>query len=75
MADEVLIERDGGIATIILNRPDRLNALTWAMWQGVSDAMAALDREDDIRCIVLRRREGVRPRRRHRRIRRAALER
>lgn len=54
MADEVLIERDGGIATVVLNRPERLNALTWAMWEGVGDAMAALAAEDDIRCIVLR---------------------
>jgi enoyl-CoA hydratase len=54
MADEVLIERDGGIVTVILNRPDRLNALTWAMWQGVGDGVRALDGDDDVRCIVLR---------------------
>jgi enoyl-CoA hydratase len=54
MTDEVLIERDGGIVTVTLNRPDRLNALTWAMWEGVRDAFAALEGEDDVRCIVLR---------------------
>ena len=54
MADEVLIEREGGIVTLTLNRPERLNALTWAMWRGVRDAFAALDGEDDVRCIVLR---------------------
>lgn len=54
MANEVLIERDGGIATVILNRPERLNALTWAMWEGVGEAMAALAAEEAIRCIVLR---------------------
>ena len=54
MADEVLIRREGGIATVTLNRPERLNALTWAMWEGVGAAMATLDAEDDIRCIVLR---------------------
>jgi enoyl-CoA hydratase len=54
MADEVLIERDGGIVTVTLNRPDRLNALTWAMWEGVRDAFAALEPQDDVRCIVLR---------------------
>ena len=54
MADLVLLERDGAIATVTLNRPERLNALTLAMWEGVGEAMAALDAEEDIRCIVLR---------------------
>jgi enoyl-CoA hydratase len=54
MADEVLIERDGGVVTVVLNRPDRLNALTWAMWEGVRDAFAGLEGEGDVRCIVLR---------------------
>jgi len=54
MADEVLIERDGGIVTVVLNRPDRLNALTWAMWEGVRNAFALLEMEDEVRCIVLR---------------------
>ncbi|MGO8915792.1 MAG: enoyl-CoA hydratase/isomerase family protein [Stellaceae bacterium] len=54
MAQEVLIERDDGIVTVTLNRPDRLNALTWAMWEGVRDAFTALEVEDDVRCVVLR---------------------
>lgn len=54
MAQEVLIDRDGSIVTVTLNRSDRLNALTWAMWEGVRDAFASLDAEDDVRCIVLR---------------------
>lgn len=54
MAQEVLIEREDGIVTVMLNRPERLNALTWAMWEGVRDAFAALEAEDDVRCIVLR---------------------
>jgi enoyl-CoA hydratase len=54
MAQEVLIERDRGIVTVTLNRPDRLNALTRAMWEGVRDAFASLEPEDDVRCIVLR---------------------
>lgn len=54
MVSEVLIERDGGVITVVLNRPDRLNALTWAMWEGVRDAFALLEVEDDVRCIVLR---------------------
>jgi enoyl-CoA hydratase len=54
MAEFVRVEREDAIATVILDRPERLNALTWAMWQGVGEAMAALAPDDDIRCIVLR---------------------
>lgn len=54
MADEVLIERDGSIVTLTLNRPERLNALTWAMWEGVRDALAGLEGDDEVRCIVMR---------------------
>lgn len=53
-ADPVLVERDGAIATVVLNRPERLNALDKAMWMRLGDAMRALDAEDALRCIVLR---------------------
>ncbi|HLJ65545.1 MAG TPA: enoyl-CoA hydratase-related protein [Stellaceae bacterium] len=54
MAASVVVEREGSIATVILNRPERLNALTWDMWQGVGEAIEALARDDEVRCIVLR---------------------
>ena len=50
----VLIERDGVRATVVLNRPDKLNALTLAMWQGVGEAFRALDGDEGVRCVVLR---------------------
>jgi enoyl-CoA hydratase len=54
MAQEVVIERDGGIVTVTLNRPERLNALTWVMWEGAGNAFTSLEADDDVRCIVLR---------------------
>ncbi|RAU45515.1 MULTISPECIES: enoyl-CoA hydratase-related protein [unclassified Pseudomonas] len=51
---EVLVERDGGIATVILNRPEKLNATTLSMWQSLNDTMAMLDTDDQVRCIVIR---------------------
>lgn len=50
----ILVARDGGIATVTLNRPDRLNALNRGMWQGLGDTMRALSAEDALRCVVLR---------------------
>ncbi len=52
--DAVLIKRDGPIATVTLNNPERLNALNRAMWQALGAAMHALSADDALRCIVLR---------------------
>lgn len=54
MSELVLVRRDGDIATVTLNRPDKLNALSKALWRAVGDAIAALDSEEGVRCIVLR---------------------
>jgi enoyl-CoA hydratase len=53
-SDLALVQRDGDIATVILNRPDKLNALNKALWLAVGEAFAALDQDDAVRCIVLR---------------------
>ncbi|HEX6019433.1 MAG TPA: enoyl-CoA hydratase-related protein [Burkholderiaceae bacterium] len=52
--DLVLVERDGAVATVVLNRPDKLNALTRPMWQRLGEAMHALSDDDALRCVVLR---------------------
>ncbi len=54
MSDAILVERDGAIATVTLNRPERLNALDKAMWSHLGSAMQELDGDDSLRCIVLR---------------------
>jgi enoyl-CoA hydratase/carnithine racemase len=54
MTDTILVERDGAIATIILNRPEKLNALTRAMWSRLGATVQQLGAERDVRCILLR---------------------
>lgn len=54
MDEIVRVERNTDIATVILNRPDKLNALNKALWQGVGAAMTQLASDDSLRCIVLR---------------------
>jgi enoyl-CoA hydratase len=54
MEDTIVLQRDGAIATVVLNRPDKLNALTRAMWVRVGQIFDQLQRDDDLRCIVIR---------------------
>ncbi len=52
--DTILVERDADIATVVLNRPEKLNALTRPMWRRLGDVFETLATEDDLRCVVLR---------------------
>ena len=52
--ETILVQRDDAIATVVLNRPEKLNALTRSMWQRLGEVIDGLSREDDVRCIVLR---------------------
>ena len=54
MGETTLVERDGPIATVVLNRPDKLNALTRPMWRALGDAVRVLSADDTLRCIVIR---------------------
>ncbi len=39
----VLLARDGDIATLTLNKPERLNALDEGMWRALGEIFTALD--------------------------------
>jgi len=54
MSDVILVERDGFVATVVLNRPDKLNALTKPMWQRLGEVMRVLSADDAPRCVGLR---------------------
>ena len=49
----ILVERAEPIATAIINRPDKLNALNWDLVAELADELEKLDADDAIRCIVL----------------------
>jgi len=53
-ADTILVRRDADIATVTLNRPEKLNALTRPMWQRLGEVMRELSADDSLRCIVIR---------------------
>jgi enoyl-CoA hydratase len=54
VADLVQTLRDGAIATVVLNRPEKLNALTKAMWQALGETVTRLSADDGLRCVILR---------------------
>ncbi len=54
MNDQIEVSRDGDIATVVLNRPAKLNALTRSMWVDLGTAIARLSADATLRCIVLR---------------------
>jgi 2-(1,2-epoxy-1,2-dihydrophenyl)acetyl-CoA isomerase len=51
--ETIIIERDTGIVTITLNRPERKNAGNGQMWQELSDAVAEVARRREDRVLVL----------------------
>src|SRR3977135_841209 len=49
-----LFEKDvDGVATITLDRPERLNALTFEVYRELTDTFAALRSEDSVRVVVI----------------------
>ena len=47
------VEIDGPVATLTLNRPEAMNALSRAMRTALRDALVKLDADDSVRAIVL----------------------
>ena len=54
MSDPILVSRDGAIATVSLNNPERLNALNRAMWARLGVVIRELSEDDSLRCVVVR---------------------
>jgi enoyl-CoA hydratase len=54
MSGQVLLQRDGAIATITLDNPTRMNAMSRAMWEAVGANFTALSADDSVRCVVIR---------------------
>ena len=51
--DTFQYEQCEGVATITLNRPERLNALTFEVYRELTDTFAALRNETDVRVVVI----------------------
>lgn len=50
----IRVARDGNSSTIIIDRPDRRNALNWDMIGSLGDAVATCDADPDCHCIIIK---------------------
>jgi len=53
MSEHVRVERSGGVLAVTLNRPERRNAITVAMYAALADAVESATGDDSIRVISL----------------------
>jgi len=51
---DILVERGGPIATVVINRAAKLNAMTKPMWRELGESISELSADDSVRCIILR---------------------
>jgi enoyl-CoA hydratase/carnithine racemase len=54
MAEDVRVERNGGVTAITLARPERRNAITVAMYSALADAIEAASADESARLITIR---------------------
>jgi len=53
MTDHVLSELSGGVLTLTINRPEKKNALTRAMYQALADGIDGAANNKDVRCVLI----------------------
>jgi len=51
---KLLVEHDGAIGRMVFANAARRNAINAAMWRGIPDAIAQFNKDEQVRCIVLR---------------------
>ena len=51
---ELEVTQDGAVLTVLFNRPEARNAMTFAMYEGLEEACARADADDSVRVMVLR---------------------
>ena len=54
MTDDIIrLEKNGAIATLILNNPQKRNALNLDAWRRLTELAAELEADDDLRCVLV----------------------
>jgi len=53
MTEKILVQRDGTIARIIFNQPEKRNAVSLEMWEAVEQALAEFEADPTVRILIL----------------------
>ena len=54
MTSPILLTTDGAVATVVLNNPAKMNAITLEAWAELGRVMRKLSADEQLRCVVLR---------------------
>ncbi len=54
MTDTILVGREESIVTVTLNRPEKLNALSYEMYDALGRAFETISADEGVRCVVIR---------------------
>ncbi|MCV2490227.1 enoyl-CoA hydratase/isomerase family protein [Geodermatophilus sp. YIM 151500] len=54
MTDDLAVTQDGAVLTVVFDRPEQRNAMTFAMYEGLFEACEQADADDSVRVLVLR---------------------
>jgi len=53
MPELLQVERDGEVAVVTLNRPEKRNVMSLAMWRGLAEVYSDFARRSDVRVVIL----------------------
>jgi len=54
LANEILVNRDGEIVTVVFNRPEVRNAISYDMWGELREVARQIGTDETVRCVVFR---------------------
>jgi enoyl-CoA hydratase/carnithine racemase len=54
MTEDIVVEHDGAVATVTLNRPKSHNAITLGMYESIPDVVETVAKDPEIKVLVLR---------------------
>jgi len=54
VSDQILVQPDGAIATVVFNRPGIRNAISLAMWREIARVADGLGKDESVRAVVFR---------------------
>lgn len=52
--DHLVLSKDGAIATLSINRPDKRNPISFAMWKALPGLVAEVENDDEVKVLVIR---------------------